>query len=497
MAKVPLSSIDTALWKLEDPTNLMMITGVLLFREKLDPALLERTIKERLLCFPRFRQKIVEPRIRKNNPYWQDDRTFNLKNHLKYISLHEPADEADLQEVVSKLSSTPLDYNRPLWQFHYVDNYNGGSALICRVHHSIADGMALVMVILSITDSSPDVVFRNNENCGSKTQDDSLLDILRQDFISSRNNAEKNVKAGLDFISHPDQISEFGRHAFEAAEVVGGFLALPPDPDTSMRGKLGTEKRVAWSGPVPLDNIKRIRRKFGGTVNDVLMSLFTGAIRKYFEEQGEPVNDMTIRATIPVSIRQPEKFRELGNQLGAMFISLPINIPDPAERLIAIEHRTDLHKNSLEAPVLFGLLNALGKAPKALANELIKIFSTRASMIMTNVRGPEKRRYIAGVPINEIMFWVPMTGRLGVGVSIISYANQVYMGVASDVGLVPDPEKIINYFCEEYTFLNDQATHTELVPPISDVTKSLDDAISSLDGYLARIQNNRQDEAEE
>lgn len=489
MKRTPLSPIDAALWKLEHPTNLMMISGVMVFDQALDFDLLRLILTKRLLKLPRFRQVLRETGGSNPKLYWEDDPTFDLGHHLQQISLPEPGDENALKVLASQLASTPLDYDKPLWQMHYIPNYNHGSALLCRLHHSIADGMALVYVILSITDLTRDGYLNLLEApppppipTNSRQR---FLTQAKEEFQAARRRAEKRVYKGADLVGSPEVLIDYGYQGLEAAEIISNFLLLPPDPDTSLRGALTTEKRVAWSGAIQMKDVKRIRRRFGGTVNDVLMTIFSGAIRKYLEDQGEPVDAFTVRATVPVNLRPLEKMHELGNQMGAMFISLPINIADPAERLIEIEHRTTGGKNSLEPPVFYRLLNVLGVTPKNIANQLIKLFSTRASLVMTNVRGPAQTLYLAGSPINEIMFWVPQTGRLGVGISIISYAEHVFLGVISDSALVPEPEKIIQAFCEEFTLLKSEALETARIPSIQDAMRSLDDAVSSLDKNIS------------
>lgn len=489
MAKTPLSPLDAALWKLEHPTNLMMISGVIVLNEQVDFDLLRWTIENRFVKIPRFKQKHIE--LGGHNPkhYWEDDPAFNLDNHVLRVSLPEPGDEIALKTMASQLASTPLDKNKPLWQMHFIQNYNHGSALFCRLHHSIADGIALVYVILSITDLTregylhlPKEPVTIQKQVGRRQR---FLTSLKKEFLTSRYKAEDRVYQGADLVGDPEKLIDYGFQGLGAAEVITNLLLLPPDPDTSLRGTLTIEKRVAWSGAISLLEVKRIRRKFGGTVNDVLMAMFSGAIRRYLQDQGEPVDDISIRAAVPVNLRPLEKMDELGNQIGAMFISLPIHIEDPAERLIEIENRTKGSKNSLEAPTIFQLFNLLGMAPKNITNLLIKFFSTRASLVLTNVRGPVQTLFLAGSPINEIMFWVPQTGRLGVGISILSYAEHVFIGVISDSALVPEPEKIVKAFCEEFHILKKEAQETDLIPNIRDAMLSLDDAVSSLDKNIS------------
>ncbi len=151
----PLTNVDAAWLRMESPTNLMLISGVMSFYEKLEFSELKELIEDRLLPFDRFRQKVVESPIPGIGPRWVDDPHFNLKFHLQRTALPDPGGQKELQEMVSTIMSTPLHFSKPLWQFQYIENYRGGSALVVRIHHCIADGIALVRVLLGLTDDSP------------------------------------------------------------------------------------------------------------------------------------------------------------------------------------------------------------------------------------------------------------------------------------------------------------------------------------------------------
>lgn len=239
----------------------------------------------------------------------------------------------------------------------------------------------------------------------------------------------------------------------DAAGDLGRFLLLRPDPDTVLNGDLGVVKRAAWSEAVPLAQIQTIRSRLGGTVNDVMLTIATGALRRYMQSRGDAVDQITIRAAVPVDVRTENGGQGLGNQVGAVFVTLPVSIADPACRLSEVQRRMDERKESQEAPVFSFLLNALGLAPPQIANALISTFSTRGTVVMTNVRGPKERIYLAGSPVDGLLPWAPTTGRIGMAVSILSYAGDVRLGFLTDAGLVPDPEAIVKAFHTEFEAL--------------------------------------------
>ena len=431
----------------------MMITGVMVFASPIDWERLQATIEARLLAMRRFRQRLAWPLPGLGNPYWVDDPDFDLAYHLQRATLPPPGDQAALQDAVSLLASTPLDLARPLWQCHLIENYDRYCALVMRFHHSLGDGMAMIHVILSLTDTGPDaawpVVQPKSPRPRSRRRRSRRRSVVRT--------LTRRVGDGLGLLAHPSRFGDLSRTGKEAAADLGRFLLLKPDPDTVLSGELGVAKRAAWSAGVPLDEVKAIRQALGGTVNDVLLTVVAGALRRYMQERGDPVDAITIRAAIPVNVRPPGREAELGNAVGAVFVTLPVSIADPACRLGEVVRYMNGRKDSLEAPVFYAALNVLGQAPARIANALINTFSTRATAVMTNVRGPEEQLYLAGSPVEALLPWAPTAGRMAMAVSILSYAGQVRLGLLTDGGLVPDPERIIAAFHDEFDLLRARA----------------------------------------
>jgi len=488
LAKQHLSYIDTALLRLEDPSNPMMITGTMVFKDPVDHERLKATVACRMLGIKRFQQKVAWPRSIVGNPYWVDDTTFNIDYHVQRAILPPPGDQAVLQDVVSLLASTPLDLDKPPWQFYLVEEYGEGSALIGRIHHSIGDGMALVHVMLSLTDSDPDAPLSDGEPEIQASHSQEPLDAFFQPAIKSYNSTRRKVNTRLGkvfgLLNDPARRRELRRNGRAAAIELSKIILDGPDPNTAFTGKLGTHKRGAWSGPVSLDDVKLIRRRLGGTVNDVLLTAMAGGLRRYLDERGEDVDDLSIRAAVPVNLRPAGKEYKLGNRMGAVFLSLPISIEDPVERLHQLETRMKGHKRSMMAPMMFAVLNGLGAAPEGFANNVINSFGNRASLVMTNVKGPQQRLYMASSPLEAMMFWVPSTGPLGVGVSILSYVGEVRLGVITDVNLVPDPAAIINDFHDEFQSLLAAAQDVEEKVSFKDLSDQVDDALQKLDEVL-------------
>ena len=419
-----MSSVDAAWLGMEDPTNLMMVTGVLQLDGNVDVKRLRTLLDKRLAPFGRFHQRVVRPRTRAGMLHWQDDAGFDIDNHVSHVALPSPGGEKALREMVSELMSSPLDATKPLWHVHLIDTHAGRSVVLARIHHSIADGIALVQVMLSLTDPRPRPRSRKTNHTGPL------------DWLSD----------AVKLLDNPGRIAE-------GAYRLGRMVLLPPDPPTSFKGALGRRKRAAWSNPLPLDDFKAIGKAHGATVNDVLVATATGALRRYLEKRGEATSGVAIRASVPVNLRPLDQAHELGNAFGLVFLTLPIGIADPLKRLHAIKKEMDELKRSPEAVVAYGVLNLMGLTPVEVEKAGLRFFGSKATAVLTNVPGPREPLTLAGRKVDSVMFWVPQSGRLGLGISILSYAGGVMLGVATDEGLVPDPEKIIDGFEKEFKSL--------------------------------------------
>lgn len=468
-----LASVDVAWYQMEDPTNLMMITGVFIFDQPIDFNRLLTTLDVRLIQrFRRFRQRVVAKRSRFGRPYWEEDSNFQLSNHVHRVALPSPGDHTALQAMVSDLMSTALDFSKPLWHFHLIEGYDGRSVLLTRLHHAIADGIALVQVMLSMTDTEEDAPVVPAQPPRKPKGWNPLAPVVRPARSAvklTHKTVGTAVRTSVNVVRDPEQLVEIARTGTDMALTTGRVLLMAPDPKTVYKGKLVVRKQAAWSDPIPLDEVKLIGRAVGGTVNDVLVSAAAGAMRRYMESRGEPVADLNFRAVIPFNLRKPSRRIELGNKFGLVFLSLPIGIADPVDRLRELKQRMDALKDTSEPIVTFGILALIGMLPNRLEDIIVEIFGKKGTLVLTNVPGPREQLFLAGAPIGEIMFWVPQSGRLGLGISILSYNNQVMLGVASDSSLVPDPEAIVAGFHLEL-----EALKTEMRQRLMDTARRFD-----------------------
>ncbi len=446
-SREPMSRVDTAWLRMERPTNPMMITGVLMFAEPMTLKALKQAIRQRFLAYARFLQKSVDTAA---GAYWQDDEHFDLDWHVRESALPGKGDKKSLERFVSQLASSPLDSTKPLWQFHLVERYDGGSAVVARIPHSYADGIALVQVLLSLTDTSRHPV-KGSELTKAWLKQDGA-DVARRVGAVDRymKLGGTVIGQGMAMYRDPSLAGVIAKEGGEIARELLHALSLPDDPPSMLRGKLGVSKRVAWAEPLDLEEVKAVGRACDCTVNDVLMAAAAGALRDYMLERGESVDGMTLRATVPVNLRPLEHAKKLGNHFGLVFLDLPVGESNPVRRLEHVAECMNQLKNSRQAIVAFGLLAALGMAPTGVQEIALEMFSRKATAVATNVPGPQQPLYMAGCMLRDMMFWVPQTGSIGIGISILSYNGRVHFGLIADAKLIPDPDAVIRRFGPEF-----------------------------------------------
>jgi WS/DGAT/MGAT family acyltransferase len=446
--KSPMSRVDTAWLRMERPTNLMMISGVIMFETPLDIKTLRKVIESKFLSYPRFRQKAVDTAT---GAFWQVDDDFDIDWHIRLTALPGKGGKKELERLTSQLASTPLDKTKPLWQFHLVEKFGGGSALITRIHHCYADGIALVQVILSMTEMGAD-----KDRAAARAK--RWLKKEEHAPVAKRVGAidrymelgNKMLHKGMDIYRDPSLAAMLASEGVDIAKEVGLALSLSDDPETVLKGRLGVSKRVAWAEPIALEEVKSVSRALRCTVNDILLASASGALRSYMLERGEQLEGVTLRATVPVNLRPLEHAKQLGNHFGLVFLELPVGEANPMRRLERICSCMKVLRKSRQAVATFGALAAVGMAPPAVQAFALEMFSRKASAVATNVPGPQMPLFMGGRKITDMMFWVPQTGSIGLGISILSYNGRVHFGLIADAKLMPDPDSVIRRFRPEF-----------------------------------------------
>ncbi len=458
-----MSNVDNFWLQLDTPTNLMEITGFMLFDKPFDMERLYTTFENRLLNFRRFRQRIVEPIAGVGTPHWELDPNFDIRSHIIRIALPAPGDKKALQDLLSDLTSAPLDRSKPMWAMYIIENVDGdGCAMFQKIHHVIADGISLIYVLLSMTDMEADAPWpekKPEEKKKPRALADTLIKKALQTATTAATVGGIIAKEGAKAIADPHQFVntlKFGATmGVDMSAVLLKLLLLPSDPKTTFKGKLGVRKAVAWSEHIDLKEIKAVGKAVNGTINDVLVTCMTGALRKYMIGKGDKIHNLDIKVAMPVNVRKPGTEFELGNKFSLILLALPIHLEDPILCLREVKRRMDHLKKSPDAFVGFQSLNAIGMSPSKIAKMGADFFANKTSAVFTNVPGPPIPLYFAGREIKDMMFWVPRSGDVGTGISILSYNGKVKLGLAIDEKLVSDPETILESFLAEFNNLKE------------------------------------------
>ncbi len=480
-----MAPVDAAWFHMDGSANLAMVTSVALTRKPLDFNKVKALYTQRLQAYPRFRQRVVEHGMPIPAPHWEDMPNFDIHQHLHHVALPAPLrktqgrpkssgapsggrdgqspdlggahNRGELTELLSDICSTPLDPLQPLWQVHVIDGVDGGSALVTRFHHCIGDGTAIVALSMRLYDTEPDAALDRpeyempdfDEEASSGWAETIVGAIARSTaaVVSAADSATDAVRNPMALIDKVAAVAS-------GTGMLLGELLKKDDPQSPFKGPFTLAKRVAWSQPVAIADVKAIGALADAKVNDVLIAGMTGALRAYLLERGVDVGHTTLRAMVPVDLRAPARALELGNDFGLVLLELPVQADTPMERLRLTKAHMDALKRSAEPIAMRLLFDVFGRMPKVISDIPSSMLSNKASIVMTNVMGASQPLYVTGVPIERVMFWVPHPGEhLGMGVSILSYCGHATLSVVTDAHLVPDPETITAHFEREFVTL--------------------------------------------
>lgn len=454
-----ISAVDTAWLRMDTDVNLMMIIGVWLLRPVIRYEDLRSRVSERLLKYDRFRQKAVRGAMRSE---WVIDDDFELRRHLVVGHLRRKRGQgmrSALQDLMGELAATPLDPEHPLWQFHLIEDYEGGSALICRIHHCIGDGVALNAVMMSLADGGeiargPGQAMEHPEashNAGLIVE--GVLQPLTEATVKAIELCgETAVKALQALRTESVSLDMLGlaRSGLRLLSDAKALALLEDDSATQLKGHGSGLKVVAWCEPLPLDRLKAVGRALGASINDVSLSCMAGAIGSYLHDSGEDPTGKDIRALVPVNLRPIEDAWQLGNRFGLVPLLVPVGIVNPVERLQVIRARMAKLKGSYQPLLAYELLVLSGLLVRPAQKALSNLFLDKTTAVMTNVTGPRDALKLCGATVAQTIFWVPSSGDIGVGVSIMSYAGGVQFGLITDQQLCAQPSRVVDRVATEF-----------------------------------------------
>ena len=484
-----MSKVDTAWLRMDCDANLMMIIGVWQLAPGIKHAAVCERLEGTLLKYNRFKQRVMEDAA---GATWVNDRKFDIANHVVVETLpkssgalpghdHQQGQQAALQDRVAALATQKLDPKRPLWQMHLIEDYVGpdgvkGSALIVRIHHCIADGIALISVTMSLVDGGTAPPERRKKETTNGSEDwltDMFRDTLLKPFTDITVKALGAVGEGaarsmgmLESLSEPKKGAQKGAQkgieaSLDMAKVLlqvikdsAALALMPNDSPTRLKGTPGGSKKVAWCEPIPLEEVKAVGKALNCSINDVLLSCVAGALGEYLKSHGDDVKGQEIRAMVPVNLRPLDQAYKLGNRFGLVPLVLPIGVDNPIERVYEVRRRMAALKGSYQPLLAFSLLAVAGLLIKPAQDMMLNVFAKKTTAVMTNVPGPKDKLKFCGSTLEQSMFWVPQSGDVGLGVSILSYGGGVQFGVITDSLLCPEPQRIIDEFVPEFAKLS-------------------------------------------
>jgi diacylglycerol O-acyltransferase / wax synthase len=447
-----LTRVDRAWLLMDRPTNPMMIVGLIILSDRVTRPRLRELVRRRFLAFERFR---CVPVVDKLGGNWVESAQFDIDDHVLCHALPGRVGQQELEALVGELASTPFNTGRPLWTFHLIERYASGSAIIVRIHHAYADGVALVQVLLALADaeirtgSSPSSRLPRSRAAppGAAVAGGWLPELISGTLRDGAQLVEKSLRYAM----HPGAASVLVQQAAGIAGELAHIGLLTDDPPTRLKAPLSGIRRAAWADPLSFEEVQTIGRVLGCTVNDVLISTLAGAMGRYLEAHGDAVAGITIRATVPVNLRSgSDPQPALGNRFGLVFVDLPVGTRHPLERLYAVRTSMQKLKSSPQALVTLGLLALIGSLPESVEEPAIALFSAKASLVASNLPGPRAQLRLAGAPVSQILFWVPQAGDIGTGVSMLTYNGHVHFGVIADRQLIKEPAELVKLIGVEF-----------------------------------------------
>jgi diacylglycerol O-acyltransferase / wax synthase len=435
-----LAAIDASFLTNETSSAHMHVGAILIF-EGPPPAYDDFLghVEGRLHLVPRFRQKLAFPPVETGRPFWVDDPHFHLAYHVRHSALPAPGSEEQLRNIAGRLYSQQLDRSKPLWELWLVQGLERNRfGLITKTHHALVDGVAGVDIATVLFDLKPVPEPIEPERDWVPHPPPSQAELAARGIVGAARTPVGLAHRALRAASHPRHTAHRVIESGEAlAEVAWNFAN--PAPDVPLNTEIGSHRRFAWTR-AELDDFKRIKNVFGGTVNDVLLTVVSGALRSWLRSRGMKTEGLELRALVPVSIRAEDERGRLGNRIAAMRGPLPVYIEDPVKRLDTVRRAMDGLKESKQALGAEVISRFNDFAPPTLLAQASRInFSTRLfNLIVTNVPGPQVPLYVLGRELQDVFPVAFLPENHALAIAIISYNGGIDFGLLGDYDAMED-----------------------------------------------------------
>lgn len=441
-APEPMSSVDRAWLEMDMPHNPMVVAAILEFEDVTDAEALARALLKRTLLDPRFRQRVD---VGEQGYRWIEDDVPHVGYHVHSRRLGDPSDAA-LRAAIAAEFAQPLDRALPLWRIALFLRGKGRVTLLFRAHHAIADGVAMMRLMLRLADGAP---LRRSAPPAAVVHHHGPLGGMI-DRLETFNSALENLtELVVDDLRHPrklvGQIGELRRSLAAMSRV----LLLPDDNPPRFRVPPRGQRAVAWTSTLSLAAVRKLARTQSVTINDIFLTALTGALGRHLrQDNGGVPEQQNLRVAVPVNLRDDDD-ESLGNSFGLVLVDLPVGLEGWHARLDVIADRMASLKRSSEARAVLVALAAAGRLPVAAEKQLVSLLSGKAVAVVSNLPGPRAALSVDGARLANVVFWPPQAANIGIGVSLLSYAGHVTVGVSADTAVIANPQLVIDAFCAE------------------------------------------------
>jgi WS/DGAT/MGAT family acyltransferase len=418
----------------------MHVAGVYTFAARLDYRRLLADVERRLPLIPRYTQRIVPVPLQIAHPTWEEDPKFRIEHHVHRHELSGDGDEEALAQLCAELFARPLDRSRPLWELHLIEGYRRtGCALFAKVHHCMIDGASGVQLINLLMDSSPGLapVAPRRRKRKRATLPGPWQQVTDAVFDRVRRNWQTGTRL-LGALSDPERALKELRSTLTSLSSLTGTLATAPPP-TPFNGPVGDRRALAWV-TFSLNEVKAVRSRLGGTVNDVVLSVVAAALRQFLRTRGVQTRRLELQAMVPVNVRAAHEQRTLGNRVSMMIASLPVGVTDPVDRLRHVSAEMALLKRGPQVRQMERVVALTELIPPVLQMPLFRLQSLvqPVNTVCTNVPGPGETRYLLDTPVQRMVPFVPLAANIGLAFAVLSYGKHISIGITADAERVED-----------------------------------------------------------
>ncbi len=438
-----LTGLDSSFLHLEGDATHMHVAACAIFEGP--PPTYEELLEEivsRLHLVPRYRQRLAFVPLDQGRPVWVDDPHFNAAFHVRHTALPKPGGEDELKRLAGRVFSQSLDRSKPLWELWLVEGLEDRRfALLTKTHHALVDGISGVDIATVLFDSArhpAPVAPPDHEWIPRPLPTDAQL--LADALLERATAPGEIVRGARAALRGPRHLASrlgqalvgFGAMAWT------GLTAAPPSP---FNVRIGPHRRFTWVR-ADLAEFKAIKNALGGSVNDVVLAVVTGALGRYMRMHGDPTDDVVLKAMVPVSVRADVERGALGNRVAAMWAPLPVGITDPIQRLLKIRREMQDVKESGQAVGAQVLTELTGFAPPTIMAQAARLQARQRlfNLVVTNVPGPQMPLYALGRELEGIFPMVPLAENTALGIAVMSYNGQMNFGLNADYDALSDVE---------------------------------------------------------